>query len=279
MRECLSCLGIETCHYFEVVLLGYVEHIGGITLEDVLQGVLTGLLHHVVPQTIKVGVAGERRTGKHIVGVNGAAVKLAGIVGERERVVEVNGEILHRRYLRAQVGANVGGCGVFAVAVLDVGNGRTEGLALISGIRIPTRPTQKVEPSIVLARRETIRLVVLGSGEEYVGTNLPPVANARRDAAVQRIAVVLVAIVFHYARLVKVAKTDVIGGFLAAARHREVVVLLWSPFSGELFDGIERAIEVSVAANNFEVAALLHLSEFFLRHSTVFVFPFFEFLY
>ena len=89
----------------------------------------------------------------------------------------------------------------------------------------------------------------------------------------------MVAVVFHHARLVKVAKADVVGGFLAAARHRKVVVLLWSPFSGELFDGIERAIEVSVAANNFEVAALLHLSEFFLRHSTVFVFPIFEFLY
>ena len=55
------------------------------------------------------------------------------------------------------------------------------------------------------------------------------------------------------------------------------MVLLWSPFTGEFLNWIERAIEVSVTANNIEVAALLHLSEFFLRHSAILVFPFFEF--
>ena len=142
MGEGFACFGIETCHQFEVVLLVEVEHVGGIALEDVLQSVLTGLLNHVVAQTIKVGVAGEGRTGKHIVGVNGAAVKLTRIVSERERIVEVDGEILQRRYLGAQIGANVGGCGVFAVAVLNVCNSRTERTAFVGGIRIPTRPTQ-----------------------------------------------------------------------------------------------------------------------------------------
>ena len=54
------------------------------------------------------------------------------------------------------------------------------------------------------------------------------------------------------------------------------MVLLWSPFTGKFLNWIERAIEVSVAANNIEVAALLHFSEFFLRHSAILIFPFFE---
>ena len=101
MCESFTCFGIETSHQLKVVLLFDVEHVGCITLKDVLQGVLARLFGHVVRQTVDVCVVREWCRGEHVVGIDRATVHLTRIVDEGERVVEVDGEILHRRYLRA----------------------------------------------------------------------------------------------------------------------------------------------------------------------------------
>ena len=83
------------------MLLFDVEHVGCITLKDVLQGVLARLFGHVMGQAVDVGVVREWCRGEHVVGIDRTTVHLTRIIGEGERVVEVDGEILHRRYLRA----------------------------------------------------------------------------------------------------------------------------------------------------------------------------------
>ena len=150
MSQCFACFGIETGHEFEVVLLLKCKLIGGIGLENVLQGVAALLNDAVVCAAIQVSIVAERRCGKHVVGRHSAAVSLRSIVDIAEGIVEIDGHIFQRIKLCSEVGTQISRREALAIAGLNVGNCRAERLAFVVSIGVPAWPTQQIEPRIIL---------------------------------------------------------------------------------------------------------------------------------
>ena len=206
MAQALACLGIETSHHLKLVILLDVEVVGSVCFPHVCHGVLAGLYHAVVNATVDVGVVVEGSTGKHVICHHGAAVTLLCVVQQGEGIVEVDAEVLQRVQLGTQVYAYIVRGNALAVSLLDVGNGRTEVLALILCVRIPTRPTHQVEPCVILTRGIFVGLVVHRACEQHVGANLPPVANGGGDVAVEVVTVILVGLKIHHTVLAQIAQ-------------------------------------------------------------------------
>src|SRR3712207_1879866 len=255
------------------MLILQVEIIGGIGLEDILQRVTAVLHGTVMGLLVNVGVITERRGGKHVVGHHGSTIAFLIVIDITESIIKIDGEVLQRIEFCTNICPQVGRCKALTVAILDVGNGRTEWFALIIGIRIPTRPTHKIEPSVVLARGIAIGLVVVRTGKQDIGAYLPPILDGSGDVAMQGKAVVFICIELHDTLLVEVAHTDIVGSLFVTARNGEVMVLLWRPFAGKLLDRIKGTIKISMAVLQLKVASFLHFAQLFLRHAAILFFP------
>ena len=127
-----------------------VEVVGSISFPYVAHGILAGLYHAVV-NAINAFVAIEGSGRKHVICHHGATVTLLSVVQQGEGIIEVDAEVFQRVQLGTQVYAYIVRSNALAVSLLDVGNGRTEVLALILCVWIPARPTHQVEPCVILA--------------------------------------------------------------------------------------------------------------------------------